>query len=160
MNKRSDGFHSIESVFWPIAWTDALELHRKETPGLELTVTGLKVPGTKEANLVFKAYNALMEDEFLQWQPGNNAFRAFTQLPDEDIPKELDCHDHDETIGQKKPLIVITDSTMKFSHKKKLVNPGYQDAEASLNRRIMTHCPYSYSEVISRVASGAQAKEC
>jgi 4-diphosphocytidyl-2-C-methyl-D-erythritol kinase len=59
MNKRSDGFHSIESVFWPIAWTDALELHRKETPGLELTVTGLEVPGTKEANLVFKAYNLL-----------------------------------------------------------------------------------------------------
>jgi 4-diphosphocytidyl-2-C-methyl-D-erythritol kinase len=59
MNKRSDGFHALESVFWPIAWTDALELHHKDTPGLELKITGLEVPGGKEDNLIFKAYNLL-----------------------------------------------------------------------------------------------------
>lgn len=59
MNKRPDGFHALESVFWPIAWADALELHRTDAPGLELKVTGLEIPGTNEDNLICKAYDLM-----------------------------------------------------------------------------------------------------
>ena len=63
MNKRPDGFHALESVFWPVDWTDVLEVHAKPSPGLELKITGLEVPGTLETNLIAKAYE-LMAREF------------------------------------------------------------------------------------------------
>jgi 4-diphosphocytidyl-2-C-methyl-D-erythritol kinase len=67
MNKRSDGFHALESVFGPWHWTDVLELHHKDTPGLELKITGLEVPGGKEDNLIFKAYN-LLASRYSTWE--------------------------------------------------------------------------------------------
>ena len=63
MNKQPDGFHALESVFWPVDWTDVLEVHTKPSPGLELKITGLEVPGTLEGNLIAKAYE-LMAREF------------------------------------------------------------------------------------------------
>ena len=63
MNKRPDGFHALESVFWPVDWTDVLEVHAKPSPGLELKITGLEVPGNLESNLIAKAYE-LMAREF------------------------------------------------------------------------------------------------
>tara|TARA_B100000768_G_scaffold180525_2_gene200761 strand:- start:3660 stop:4511 length:852 start_codon:yes stop_codon:yes gene_type:complete len=61
MNKRSDGFHDLESVFWPVDWTDVLEVHTKATPGLELKATGLKIPGGLDDNLIARAYTLLAE---------------------------------------------------------------------------------------------------
>lgn len=56
--KRPDGFHNIESVFYPIAWNDALEVI--ESPDaftdFQLHLSGLPVPGTPEDNLLYKAY--------------------------------------------------------------------------------------------------------
>lgn len=63
MNKQPDGFHALESVFWPLDWTDILEVHTKPSPGLELKITGLEIPGTLEGNLITKAYE-LMAREF------------------------------------------------------------------------------------------------
>lgn len=62
MDKRPDGFHALESVFWPVDWTDVLEVHAKPEPGLELTMTGLEVPGTLESNLIVKAYELLARE--------------------------------------------------------------------------------------------------
>lgn len=61
--KRSDGFHDLESVFWPVGWNDVLEVHRKDTPGLDLKITGLSIEGDATDNLVSRAY-VLLQDRF------------------------------------------------------------------------------------------------
>lgn len=55
--KRKDGFHAIESVFYPVSLTDVLELiPAKKT---KLTVTGIPVKGDLAENLCIKAYELL-----------------------------------------------------------------------------------------------------
>jgi 4-diphosphocytidyl-2-C-methyl-D-erythritol kinase len=61
--KRADGFHNIETVFYPIGWKDALETienktYRRGAPRINLRVTGVKV-GSSRNNLVVKAYQLL-----------------------------------------------------------------------------------------------------
>ncbi len=66
---RPDGYHDIETVFYPIALTDALEVRKMNenfpSPvSCDIKVTGLPLPdGAKdEDNLVVKAYNLLAKD--------------------------------------------------------------------------------------------------
>lgn len=60
VEKRADGFHNIESVFYPVDWRDALEiLPAKEFSFLS---TGLEIPGSQENNLIIKAYKLLKAD--------------------------------------------------------------------------------------------------
>jgi 4-diphosphocytidyl-2-C-methyl-D-erythritol kinase len=60
LRKESTGFHSIETLFYPIAWKDALEiLPSKET---QFTISGLAIEGKNEDNLCIKAYNLLKND--------------------------------------------------------------------------------------------------
>ncbi len=60
LRKRDDGYHDLQSIFYPIAVKDALEiLPSKE---LSLKVTGLPVNGDKEDNLCIKAYRLLKKD--------------------------------------------------------------------------------------------------
>ncbi len=56
--KRPDGFHTIESVFYPIAWNDALEVIEspEASTDFQLHLSGLPVPGAMEDNLLYKAY--------------------------------------------------------------------------------------------------------
>lgn len=67
IEKRPDGFHNIESVFYPIAWNDALEVI--ESPeahtDFQLHLSGLPVPGTVEDNLLYKAYALIKEKRSL-----------------------------------------------------------------------------------------------
>ncbi len=65
--KRPDGFHTIESVFYPIAWNDALEvIESPEAPtDFKLYLSGLPVPGTVEDNLLYKAYRLIQEKRAL-----------------------------------------------------------------------------------------------
>ncbi len=59
--KRNDGFHNIESVFYPVPWQDILEI----IPSGEKTSfksTGLDIPGNPDSNLVLKAYELLKKD--------------------------------------------------------------------------------------------------
>ena len=58
--KRPDGFHDLESCFYPVQWCDALEI----LPGEELTfgLSGIPVPGDPETNLCLKAYHLLAQD--------------------------------------------------------------------------------------------------
>ncbi|MEO7305980.1 MAG: 4-(cytidine 5'-diphospho)-2-C-methyl-D-erythritol kinase [Ferruginibacter sp.] len=58
--KRDDGFHNIETVFYPVAFKDALELI--PNTNTEFTGTGLAVDGKSEDNLCVKAYHLLKKD--------------------------------------------------------------------------------------------------
>lgn len=58
--KRPDGFHNLESVFYPVNWCDALELLPAETT--EFTSSGIEIPGNPASNLCLKAYALLKAD--------------------------------------------------------------------------------------------------
>ncbi len=61
IEKRSDNFHNIETVFYPIDWADALEII--ETPNthsdFNLILSGLTIEGNIEDNLLYKAYHLI-----------------------------------------------------------------------------------------------------
>ena len=61
--KRADGFHDIETVFYPVGLSDALEMVAgSENSGEDLlTVTGLKLSVGPEDNIVLKAIRRLRE---------------------------------------------------------------------------------------------------
>jgi 4-diphosphocytidyl-2-C-methyl-D-erythritol kinase len=58
--KRADGYHELETVFYPIAVSDALEI--LPSNNLALTQTGIAVPGDPAQNLCLKAYHLLKKD--------------------------------------------------------------------------------------------------
>ena len=60
VSKRSDGFHNIESCFYPIDWTDALEI----VPAYDFSFqsSGLPIPGSQQDNLCKKAYDLISAD--------------------------------------------------------------------------------------------------
>ena len=64
LNKREDGFHNIETVFYPLPFTDVLELisNTKSNTETEFTGTGLPVDGNGADNLCVKAYHLLKKD--------------------------------------------------------------------------------------------------
>jgi len=58
--KRPDGYHNLETVFFPVGWNDALEIAFSEE--LVFTSSGIEIAGPAESNLVMKAYRLLSED--------------------------------------------------------------------------------------------------
>lgn len=60
VNKREDGFHNIETVFYPIAINDVLEFVRSEGSS-SFSSSGIEIPGSGD-NLVMKALNLLQID--------------------------------------------------------------------------------------------------
>jgi 4-diphosphocytidyl-2-C-methyl-D-erythritol kinase len=62
--KRSDGYHEIETCFYPLPWTDVLEIIPSDK--LEFTQSGIIIPGKPEENLCVKAYQLLRKDFELQ----------------------------------------------------------------------------------------------
>ena len=64
--KRSDGYHNLETVFYPIPLEDALEVHPLPNTTKEpfvLRTSGIEVAGNAADNLVVKAY-LLLRDRF------------------------------------------------------------------------------------------------
>jgi 4-diphosphocytidyl-2-C-methyl-D-erythritol kinase len=61
--RRSDGYHNIETIFYPLPIYDALEA----LPGDELTFqsSGLDIPGRIEDNLCIKGYHLIKKDHDL-----------------------------------------------------------------------------------------------
>ena len=59
VSKRPDGYHNLETVFYPIPVQDALEIVPAEQ--FSFAQTGIPVDGTAEQNLVVKAYRLLQE---------------------------------------------------------------------------------------------------
>lgn len=57
VNKRPDGYHNIETIFYPIPVKDALEV--VAAPSFSFTQTGIPVDLPAEKNLVIKALNLL-----------------------------------------------------------------------------------------------------
>ena len=58
--KRTDGYHDLETVFYPLFLRDALEVIRSEKFSFQLS--GLPVDGITENNLCVKAYHLLKQD--------------------------------------------------------------------------------------------------
>lgn len=58
--KREDGYHNIASCFYPIDWTDILEIIPSDT--LSFSSSGIDIPGEESGNLCLKAYHILKED--------------------------------------------------------------------------------------------------
>ncbi len=67
VSKRDDGYHSLETVFYPIPLYDALEVHKmdhsfpSDTP-CDIKITGMSLIGEESDNLVVKAYKLLAKD--------------------------------------------------------------------------------------------------
>jgi len=64
-SKRPDGYHNIETVFYPVNWYDAIELIAGGSVPFDLHVSGLKVEGNKEENIIYKAWNLIKETRTL-----------------------------------------------------------------------------------------------
>jgi 4-diphosphocytidyl-2-C-methyl-D-erythritol kinase len=62
--RRPDGYHTLESVFLPLPWTDVLEVlpAPKGQETTSLTLTGRPIPGDPATNLCLKAYELLKAD--------------------------------------------------------------------------------------------------
>ena len=61
IEKRSDGFHDIETVMFPIGLCDVLEVIKSPDAQFSFTTSGMKIKGDKNHNLVVKAWNLLRE---------------------------------------------------------------------------------------------------
>ena len=63
--KRPDGYHNLETVFYPVALEDALEIRTSPNADRKFTLHqhGMEIAGNPEDNLVVKAY-LLMDKEF------------------------------------------------------------------------------------------------
>lgn len=64
IEKRPDGYHNLETIFYPINLQDALEVTRRENDSKEysLRISGATLEGEDEDNLVVKAYKLLKKD--------------------------------------------------------------------------------------------------
>ena len=60
IRKREDGYHNIESCFYPIPWHDSLEVI--EAASFTFNAHGLDIPGGQDTNLCVKAYDLLKAD--------------------------------------------------------------------------------------------------
>jgi 4-diphosphocytidyl-2-C-methyl-D-erythritol kinase len=67
VSRRPDGYHNIETVFYPIPLFDALEVHRMDEDfpcesDCDLKLSGIAIAGKEEDNLVVRAYQMLARD--------------------------------------------------------------------------------------------------
>lgn len=60
VEKRPDGYHNLETVFYPIELLDVLEI--TDSKDYQLKVTGTVLDGTPDENLVTRAYRMLEAD--------------------------------------------------------------------------------------------------
>ena len=67
VERRPDGYHNLETVFYPVPITDALEVFPMDEAfpsavDCDLKVTNLHIDGDEQKNLVVRAYNLLKQD--------------------------------------------------------------------------------------------------
>jgi len=64
LGKRTDGYHDLETVFYPIPFNDVLEITQQTNAqsSPELFLSGTKIDGTTENNLCTRAYQLLKKD--------------------------------------------------------------------------------------------------
>jgi len=62
LEKLPDGYHRIETVFYPVPLTDILEIIPSSTGTTSLDVSGIQVEGAMEQNLCYKAWQLLQQE--------------------------------------------------------------------------------------------------
>ena len=71
LEKRADGFHALETVFYPVALHDIVEIvptklavkeNTNTIQGVSFSHTGISIPGEASTNLCVKAYQLLKAD--------------------------------------------------------------------------------------------------
>lgn len=68
IEKRDDGYHNIESAFYPVALCDALEIIENTDDSNErisFTFSGIEIPGNADDNLCWYAYHLIAADYVL-----------------------------------------------------------------------------------------------
>ena len=60
ISKRSDGFHNLETLFYPVPLSDVLEIVPSEKT--RFLASGLDIPGRSDDNLVLRAYRLLKKN--------------------------------------------------------------------------------------------------
>lgn len=60
IGKRSDGYHAIETVFYPVRIQDVVELCDADETGI--VVKGIEIPGMLEDNLCLRVYQRMQND--------------------------------------------------------------------------------------------------
>jgi 4-diphosphocytidyl-2-C-methyl-D-erythritol kinase len=61
--RRTDGYHNIETIFYPISLSDVLEIEESKNKNYTLIIKGLELDSNIDNNLITKAYN-LFKKEF------------------------------------------------------------------------------------------------
>ncbi|RYY45795.1 MAG: 4-(cytidine 5'-diphospho)-2-C-methyl-D-erythritol kinase [Chitinophagaceae bacterium] len=62
LSRRADGYHNLQTIFYPIALKDALEVIPSDTAGIQFTSSGLPISGSADNNLCVKAYHLIKKD--------------------------------------------------------------------------------------------------
>ncbi len=65
IEKRDDGFHNLQSCFYPVGLCDALEVVENTEAGAErfaFTSSGIEIPGDATDNLCYFAYHVVSQD--------------------------------------------------------------------------------------------------
>jgi 4-diphosphocytidyl-2-C-methyl-D-erythritol kinase len=64
LRKRADGFHDLETIFYPVNLQDALEVVQNTSPtsDIQFNTSGLAIDSLTEENICFKAYRLLKKD--------------------------------------------------------------------------------------------------
>ncbi len=64
IEKRSDGFHNIESVFYPVKLCDAQEVieNKESSERIQFSCSGIEIPGDPLENLCLHAYYLIAND--------------------------------------------------------------------------------------------------
>jgi len=61
--KREDGFHDIQTCFYPLNWCDALEVtETQDAEEFSFATSGLPISGQLEDNLIWKCFKAIQKD--------------------------------------------------------------------------------------------------
>jgi 4-diphosphocytidyl-2-C-methyl-D-erythritol kinase len=64
LSKRGDGFHNIQTVFYPIPIYDAIEVieSNHSSHPISFSQSGIQIPGSDTTNICIKAYELLQKD--------------------------------------------------------------------------------------------------
>lgn len=64
VSKRSDGYHNIETIFYPIGLKDALEIIPSESgKDYRLFLSGIRIDGEEDENLIIKALKLIAREK-------------------------------------------------------------------------------------------------
>lgn len=74
-SRRSDGYHNLETIFYPVQIKDALEVI--ESAEMSFETSGIEIPGHANENLCLQAYDLLRKDFDLP----NIAIHLHKQIP-------------------------------------------------------------------------------